>query len=263
MQTQWLNSGDEMTNYHLTLKSTNSKVGAIPVSTTSSTTCPTSCPLKGNGCYAQSGPLAIHWKAVTDGKRGMTFDEFTQQISSLPVGQIWRYAQAGDLPGEGDAIDRDQLRALAGANAGRPVIAYTHKPPVGANLDALQEAASLGMRINLSADSLDEADDFIDIGLPAVVVLHEDYGRKTSKGEWSESLSEYRARLKTLVRTTPRGRDIAVCPATFVDTNCAACGICANKSQIDVVVGFPAHGTSRKKINVRLGDRSSTTPKEH
>lgn len=249
--------------YHLTLKSSNAKVGPIPVSTISNETCPTSCPLKGNGCYAESGPLAIHWKHVSNGTRGMSFEEFLSEIRRFPQGQLWRYAQAGDLPGQGDTIDRDQFLGLVAANAGRPVIAYTHKPPTNDNLRLLQEGASAGFRVNLSADSLDEADEFIDIGLPAVVVLHEDYGRKTSKGQWSETLAEYRARLKTFARTTPKGRDIAVCPATYVDTNCADCKMCANKKQLDVVIGFPAHGTSKRKINVRVGSASPrSTPND-
>lgn len=252
-----------MTSYHLTLKSNNTKVGAIPVSTISNETCPTSCPLKGNGCYAESGPLAIHWKHVSNGTRGMDFEEFIQEIAALPKGQLWRYAQAGDLPGRGDEIDQDQFRRLVAANGGRPVIAYTHKPPVDGNLRLLQEAAQNGFRVNISANSLDEADAVIDIGLPAVVVLHEEYGRKTTKGQWSETVAEYRARLKDLSRTTPKGRDIAVCPATYVDTSCDKCRICANKDQIDIVVGFPAHGTSRKKINVRLETTSKGPSTEH
>jgi hypothetical protein len=55
--------------FHLTLKSRNVKTGPIPVSTSTRKTCPDSCPFKNNGCYAESGPLAIHWKAVTQGKR--------------------------------------------------------------------------------------------------------------------------------------------------------------------------------------------------
>lgn len=245
--------------YHLTLKSNNAKVGPIPVSTISNETCPTSCPLKGNGCYAESGPLAIHWKHVSNGTRGMSFDEFIQEIAALPKGQLWRYAQAGDLPGRGDEIDQDQFRRLVAANGGRPVIAYTHKPPVDRNLRLLQEAQQEGFRVNISANSLEEADVAIDIGLPAVVVLHEEYGRKTTKGDWSESVTEYRARLKDLPRTTPKGRDIAVCPATYVDTSCDKCRICANKDQIDIVVGFPAHGTSKRKINERLANQSAAT----
>lgn len=248
--------------YHLTLKSNNAKVGAIPVSTISNSTCPTSCPLKGNGCYAESGPLAIHWKKVSSGERGMNFEEFLSEIRRLPQGQIWRYAQAGDLPGQGDHIDPDQFLGLVAANAGRPVIAYTHKPPTDDNLRLLQEAASSGMRVNLSADSLEEADEFIDKGLPAVVVLQEEYGRKTVKGEWAETLAEYRARIKNLSRTTPKGRDIAVCPATFVDTSCEKCQVCARKEQIDVVIGFPAHGTSKRKINARLGEASPRSAPE-
>jgi len=252
-----------MTNYHLTLKSNNAKVGAIPVSTTSNSTCPTSCPLKGNGCYAESGPLAIHWRKVSNGERGMSFDEFLSEIRRFPQDQLWRYAQAGDLPGAGDGIDRDQFLRLVAANGGRPVIAYTHKPPTDDNLRLLQEGASRGMRVNLSADDLDEADDFIDLGLPAVVVLDESYGRKTKKGEWAETLPEYRSRLRTLTRTTPKGRDIAVCPAAVVDTSCAECKMCANKKQIDVVIGFPAHGSRKKTINARLGNASEGTPADN
>lgn len=38
-----------MTNYRFTLKSANSKTGPIPVTTTSSDTCPNSCALKASG----------------------------------------------------------------------------------------------------------------------------------------------------------------------------------------------------------------------
>jgi hypothetical protein len=249
--------------YHLTPKSNNAKVGAIPVSTTSNVTCPTSCPLKGNGCYAESGPLAIHWKKVSNGERGMDFDEFLSEIRRLPQGQIWRYAQAGDLPGNGDHIDPDHFMGLVAANDGRPVIAYTHKPPTDDNLRLLQEGALRGFRVNLSADSLEEADEFLDKGLPVVVVLHDDYGRKTVKGKWAETLTEYRERLKGLSRKTPKGRDIAVCPATVTDTSCAQCQVCARKDNIELVIGFPSHGTRKKTINARLGEPSHRSTQDH
>ena len=47
-----------------TAKSSNKKTGPMPVSTTSSETCPTTCPFKGNGCYAESGPLAFLWHGL-------------------------------------------------------------------------------------------------------------------------------------------------------------------------------------------------------
>ena len=240
-----------MSYYHLTPVSSNQKVGPIPVSTTSSKTCPPSCPLNNKqGCYADSGPLAIHWKKVTNEERGVDFAGFLELIKALPANQLWRYAQAGDLPGAGDSIDRDQLRSLATANSNRPVIAYTHKPPaVGSNLAALREAEALGFRINLSADDLDEADDFVDLGFHTVVTLPEEYGRTTRGRDWGEDLNQYRERLDTLERTTPDGRSIVVCPATYMDTNCSRCRLCAVKPNKDQIIGFPAHGSAKGKIN--------------
>lgn len=49
--------------YHFTRVSGNAKCGPIPVTTTSADSCPPTCSFKGNGCYAESGPLAMHWKA--------------------------------------------------------------------------------------------------------------------------------------------------------------------------------------------------------
>ena len=49
---------------HTTIKSANRKVGPIPVTTTSATTCPDVCPFNNaneGGCYANGGPLAMHW----------------------------------------------------------------------------------------------------------------------------------------------------------------------------------------------------------
>lgn len=236
-------------NFHLTEVSTNVKTGPIPVVTATRQTCPTSCPLLGDGgCYAEGGPLRIHWNAVTNGTKGVSLDELCKRIARLPSGQIWRYGQAGDLPGEGDDIDGEQLMQLAKANRGRPVIAFTHKPPTSANLQALADAKAAGFHVNLSADTLAEADELAETGNNVVVVLHEDYGRKTKKGEWAETLTEYRDRISSLPRYTPGGKKIAICPATYTETRCIDCRACATTSRRDPVIGFPAHGNRRRKI---------------
>jgi hypothetical protein len=102
----------------LTLKSRNSKVGPMPVSTSTAHTCPDACPLKANGCYAEAGLLgctgallprqAIAPPALKT-QRGEvtphTWDSFCDTIATLPEGTLWRHNQAGDLPGLGDKID--------------------------------------------------------------------------------------------------------------------------------------------------------------
>ncbi|MDT8332528.1 hypothetical protein RQ831_15815 [Roseomonas gilardii] len=215
---------------HLTLKSSNRKVGPIPVSTTSIASCPDSCPLKAGGCYAKGGPLAIHWRKVTEGAAGDDFETFTAKVASLPAGQLWRHNQAGDLPGHGDAIDGRQLGQIVAANAGKRGFTYTHKPMTrAANREAVQAANAVGFTVNLSANTLAEADTLAGLGIaPVVVVLDAPEGERMDTA-------------------TPEGRKVATCPATYRDdVTCASCQLCQRRDR-KVIVGFPAHGASKRK----------------
>lgn len=212
---------------HLTLKSSNVKTGPIPVSTTSSASCPTACAFKGNGCYAESGPLALHWKAVTEGNRGTDWATFCDTIATLPDGQLWRHNQAGDLAGNGYTIDQGKLMALVTANRGKRGFTYTHySPSHPLNAASIEHANKNGFTINLSANNLEHADELasLEIG-PVVVVLPIDQEENT---------------------VTPSGRKVVVCPATVRDdVSCATCQLC--QRQRSTIVGFPAHGTGKKK----------------
>ena len=77
--------------------------------------------------------------------------------------------------------------------------------------------------------------------------------QRTSNGkagkafEWTETLPEYRARIAGYEQTTPDGRRVVVCPATYRDdVNCKSCGLCQKAR--DVIVGFPAHGARKGRI---------------
>ena len=212
--------------YHLTRVSANRKTGPIPVSTTSKSTCPQACPLKGNGCYAESGPLALHWNAISQKDRGYDLDQFCHEIRRLPKGQLWRYGQAGDLPGDTHQIDAGSLQKIVAANRGRRGFTYTHYPPSEpANARAVESANAQGFVINLSANNLEHADELADLGIaPVVTLLPEDQLKNT---------------------TTPAGRSVVVCPAVTRDMDCARCGICATERT--AIIGFPAHGTSKGK----------------
>ena len=230
-----------MHTYHLTRVSGNKKTGPIPVSTSSKSTCPT-CPLKGNGCYAESGPLRLHWNKVSDGARGSDLAQFCNEVRALPKHQLWRWAQAGDLPGADDVIDVAALEQLTQANRGRRGFGFTHyDPAIPTNAAALVAANTNGFTINLSAGSLAEADRLaaLDVG-PVAVVLPIDATKPT---------------------TTPAGRFVAICPATQRDdVTCATCGICAHPTR-RAIVGFPAHGTGAKKAQAMFfAPRTMTRP---
>ncbi len=189
-----------MTHVHLTLKSRNAKVGPIPVSTSSAATCPDMCPLKAKGCYAASGPLNLHWKNVTEGKVGDSWAAFTAAVVALPEGQPWRHNQAGDLPGDGDAIDAAKLSALVNANRGKLGWTYSHKPVDAkhiANRQAIADANANGFVVNLSADTLAEADELASLNVgPVVVVLDATDGARADA-------------------VTPAGRRVVTCPANI------------------------------------------------
>ena len=69
--------------YHITLKSTNRKTGPIAVVTSSQDTCPDVCPFKQSGCYANGGPLRLHWNLVSNGTRGIRFRELLDKLKEL------------------------------------------------------------------------------------------------------------------------------------------------------------------------------------
>jgi len=219
-------------SYHLTPKSTNRKTGPIPVSTSSRLTCPESCPLK-KACYAKHGPLAIHWSQVTSGKRGKAFSVFLRDIFALPENQLWRHNEAGDLPGMGDAIDTEMLVQLVEANHGKRGFTYTHKPVLTnpENAEAVKQANENGFTVNLSADSMEEADQLKKLGIvPVVVVLPEDRSKPLE---------------------TPAGNRVAICP-NFLnrDITCSTCQLC-QKATRKAIIGFPLHGTGRKHFNAQ------------
>lgn len=234
--------------FHLTLRSSNSKTGPIPVSTSPAETCPPSCPLKGKGCYADGGPLHIHWQKVTEGERGMSYDDFCNYIKGLPPGQLWRHNQCGDLvpkcdwslgvgvmdPNNRDAIDKNFLGKLVNANKGKRGFTYTHYDVLSAgytgdwNRDAVRRANEGGFTINLSSDSITEADRKMDLGIaPVTTLLPEDTNR-------------------TII--TPKGRKIIICPVAAEKlSSCAVCGLCAKQRK--AIIGFPAHGAKKKQLS--------------
>lgn len=211
---------------HLTRTSSNAKTGPIPVTTSSRATCPSTCSFKGNGCYAENFPLRLHWDAVTRGERAMAWEDFLDEISRLKAGQVWRHNQAGDLPGQDDVIDAAALRQLVKANKGRRGFTYTHYPATKENVKALRHANKNGLTINLSADSLIEADRLAAHGLPMVVVVPVGW-----KGA-----------------TTPAGHKVTPCPAQMKEyITCATCQLC-QKADRHAIVAFEAHGARRTTV---------------
>lgn len=211
---------------HLTTRSSNKKTGPMPVSTSSANTCPPSCPLRENGCYANSGPLSLLWRAVSEGRTGTDWNGFCAKVLALPEGQIWRHNQTGDLPGSFGNIDCRRLEQLVEANSGRRGFTFTHYRLTHPNLGAIWSANQGGFCVNLSADCLDEADRLAGHAVAPVVTL-------VPSGTPRRGL-------------TPAGRRLVVCSAQVTaSTTCLSCQLCANIDRQEIV-GFLPHGRQKR-----------------
>jgi hypothetical protein len=235
-------------------KSANRKTGPIPVTMSSAGTCPPSCSFYGAGCYAEQHLTGHHWRTLSDGSDvNPTTGDWSflcASVRELPEGQLWRHNEAGDLPGRGPRIDGTLVFELVLANKGRKGFSYTHKPMLGrqwergngtfnaraketirSNRGIVMEANREGFTVNLSADSLEEADALAEVG-PVVVTVPHDAPRKGLR--------------------TPKGRHVVICPATEVEgITCASCGLCAVAKRKSVV-GFRAHGNNKYQVTTRI-----------
>lgn len=218
----------DVTFYHFTRVSSNTKTGPIPVTTSSADTCPPSCSFKDNGCYAEHGNLALHWKAVSAGTRGGGLNQLLEDIRELPRNQLWRHNQAGDLsPSSPGEIDLEALALLATANQGRRGFTYTHYAPTVNNRAAIRMANDMGFTVNMSAETLEQADEYAALGIaPVVCTLPADAVNPVQ---------------------TPTGNFVIVCPASVENTDCLNCGIC-QKVDRQAIVGFPAHGSRAANV---------------
>jgi hypothetical protein len=215
--------------------SSNAKTGPIPTSTSDRSTCWTGCPFYNKGCYAKSGPQALHWRKVSAGERGYEWDAFLRLVRKLNRGQLWRHNVSGDLPIVSDGIiDGNKVVELAESNRGRKGFTYTHHPLTDTNLGIIKYANAAGFTVNVSTESVESADRIMsEHKIPAVAVVNSD---KTDRFYRTES-----------------GRKVITCPATIHENvTCATCGLCQQADR-EFIVAFPAHGTAKKTVNEIVG----------
>ena len=235
-----------MDKFLITRKSANPITGPIMVTTSPRVTCPLSCAFRKGGdaptaglCYAEHGALGGYvWtlldrsavgRPIMNGTRVYGFDELLYLIRSLSPGSLWRHNVAGDLPSNNRAtIDRAALRAIVDANKGRRGFTFTHFDVLTnlANRQAIEEANENGFAINLSANSLEHADELADLRIAPVTVILPPNAKRNTK--------------------TPNGRTVVICPTNTHGVTCADCGLCAR--QRSTIIGFPASGGQKQKI---------------
>ena len=221
--------------FQFVAKSSNAKVGAIPVTNSPRATCPSNCQLSGKGgCYAEANfHTRLNWDKLDRGERGLEWSDFIDKIRSLPKGQLWRHNVSGDLPNISDnELSECAVSELVSANQGKRGFTYTHYPMTRTNKRIVKTANTSGFTINVSTETLNDAVKYHRQGVPTVTLLTED----------APKALKY------------KGVDIVACPATYRETNCKDCKLCSIAKR-DFVVGFPVHGTKKKQA-AKLLDQS-------
>jgi hypothetical protein len=235
-----------MERFLITHKSGNRITGPIMITTSPRSSCPLACPLrKGGGgeeagvCYAEHGHLGHYiWTGLDRTKAGTkisgripvySFDDLLATVRGQAPDTLWRHNQAGDLPSDDQVtISRVRLRRLTEANRGRRGFTYTHFDVMKnkENRIAIAEANQDGFTINLSADTLAEADQLAGLNIAPVTVV---------------------VPAETMENTvTPGGRKVVICPArTQENVTCATCGLC--QRQRSAIIAFPALGPARDR----------------
>jgi len=221
----------------LTLASGNSQTGAIPTTVTERESCAPTCPFLDKGCYGKYHLQGVHWRAVSDHERGVSWDEFISKVRKFVPDQLWRHNVTGDLPHTFGDIDSPKVDALVRANRNKRGFTFTHHVLNSHNLQVIKNANARGFTINASTESVEVADKVMsEHGIPAVAVIPSTESRRFFH--------------------TESGRKVIVCPAKIHKgkVNCSTCGLC-QQSDREFIIAFPAHGTAKKAVDAIVTDR--------
>ena len=232
--------------------SANSKIASKPhkVSTTYvsiKASCPSTCALRDNGCYAQSGPIAIQLKKLDENSKRFNPDRAAVQEARLieasfnggPIPQDG--AKGGRdlrLHGFGDARTKRAAKRLGKAainwanRGGGSVWTYTH---AWKNVPRSMWGDKVSVRA--SVDKMEDISKAQQMGYaPAIVVPQFKNGAKV----WEEN-----------------GVKFIPCPAQInkESMTCVKCRLCFRDTFLkenNFAIAFAAHGSGAGKIKKRL-----------
>lgn len=213
-----------MTRTLVTLKSGNSKIGPLAQTTREQSSCPTTCPLFSNGCYARG---RIFTQATKWGREEL--DQVRALSKTLPPGRGLRLNVAGDFLSEDGTPDVEYISACNAVAEERPdvmIIAYTH-----AWRTLTPNMFRFG--VNASCETDAEIEEARAMG----------WGTVTINAEPGAMVA---------------GTRIVRCPAeTRDDVTCATCMLCAKTPKINTTVTFTAHGAGKAKATKVINAKRS------
>ena len=168
-------------------------------------------------------------KSITN-RESQSLDKYLQEIGREELITAEKEVELAQRIKQGDQL---ALEKLTKANGTRTGWTYTHKPIENnefaeQNKQAIRKANQSNFTINISSNSVEQAEKYFEQGFPSVVVVPENQPEKT---------------------ITKTGKKLVVCPEqTGKAESCAKCLLCARKNR-KVIIGFRVHGSGKNKIS--------------
>jgi hypothetical protein len=205
--------------------SENAKIGVCSATMVAQVTCPPTCPLRGNGCYGESGPLGIHFRRM--GREATSADDVIRAECELI-----RASKNLHLPLRlhvvGDCLTEDHAHMLAHACEIRkgPVWTYTH------SWRTIPRSAFGAISVMASCESLAQVAEARGRGYSASLVIPRD---------------------------VPNPRAYIICPSQVTGVTCVECRLCLNADRLKRPVAFGVHG-ARAKAAAAAAAKAAVTP---
>jgi hypothetical protein len=211
-------------------KSENSKIGAVSATYAAQQTCPSTCPLKGSGCYAESGVIAFHTKRLNRSveANSATLEELAEMEETGIRKLSGKYPLRLHVVGDATTNKAATILGLAAgehtAKYGKPVWSYTHA------WRSVSRSSWGNVSILASCETVSDTKLAMAKGYAAAVVVdaHQSDKAYTVDG----------------VRLIP-------CPQqTGRAENCVKCGLCMKANVLKAagsVIAFEVHGQQVKK----------------
>lgn len=213
------------------LQSENKKLGnGVSATYLSQTTCPQTCPLLGNGCYAESGNVGIHMRKL----QGRDPDQENRDEADWIIHHRGRNPLRLHVIGDVAHWSHAYRLGRAAKYWRGPIWAYTH------NWAAVARSVWQRISVLASCETLKQAKQALRMGYaPALVVSAHPLDGKAHVKE---------------------GLTLIPCPAQTRNRTCIQCKLCWNDRQLrrrNAVITFAAHGARTNVVIKLLGGKDA------
>ena len=213
--------------------SQNSKIGDASATYVTQDSCPDSCTLKKNGCYAENNLVGMITSKLNNEANGQYKPLTIAKQEALAIGTLTgmrplRVHVVGDCRTNGAAEVVARAMAKHTKKFGQKAWSYTHA------WRRVRAASWLGQSVLASCESTTDAKEAMGKGYAVALVVPE--------------FASSKAYMLDGIKVMP-------CPAQVGDTNCSLCRLCMGSISLRakrVVIGFEPHGTRKSKVFLSL-----------